>query len=177
MARQRIGGNKKVSKNMAEEDIILASLEEKPKVASKLFDNDKIAKPASQLTQVERDYYTVAYVLKSKYLTGTPNDTNIDSIKVIANFYQKYYENVFGVKCIDYNWYHFLKVMEGVMTYFQFTNFIDLADFICKSFVRFENVSKTLNLSEKVLSLSTYRQPWILDELDKPQTKRFEGFY
>lgn len=178
MARQRIGGNNNDENKVAtEESIILASLKERPKLTSKLFDTSSIKTPASQLSLMDRDYHTVAYVLKNRYQGSVSDETNIESIKVIGNFFQVHYKNVFGMKCIDYNWFNFLKVMEGVMTYFQFKDFIELADFICRSFVRFTEAKKSLNLTDKILTLSTFRQTWILDELENPSAQKFTGFY
>lgn len=176
MARQRIGGNRAGdNRKETEVDRIIDSLRIRPKVSTGLFGDMDI--PASRMKNEDVDYYNVATILRGKYTANEVTGITIDSIKVIANFYKVHYRNVFGVECIDYNWFHFLKVMEGVMTYFQFNDFIQLADFICKSFIRFNAVKKQLNLTEKQLSLSTYRQPWILDILDKESSQKFDGFY
>ena len=159
MARQRIGNSGK-PKNEIE-----LTFKDKPKTRSTLFKKDV----ATGLSRVEQDYFQIVEALNGKQFE--PN------MKQVSSFFIVQYEFIFNIKCIDYNWFNFSNTMKNVRTYLNIDSNIELCRFLAESFVKYENVRKRLNLTEKFITVSTFKRAWILDELEGKTGSKFEGFY
>jgi hypothetical protein len=159
VARQRIGNSGK-PKNEIE-----LSFKDKPKTRSTLFKKDV----ATGLSKVEQDYFQIVEALNGKQFE--PN------MKQVSSFFIVQYEFIFNIKCIDYNWFNFSNTMKNVRTYLNIESNIELCRFLAESFVKYENVRKKLNLTEKFITVSTFKRAWILDELEGKTGSKFEGFY
>lgn len=159
MARQRIGSSSS-SKNE-----IQLTFKERPKTRSSLFGKDV----STGLSKIEQDYFQIVEALNGKLFE--PN------MKQVSSFFIVQYEFIFEIKCIDYNWFNFSTTMKNVQQYLNLNSNIELCRFLAESFVKYEKVRKKLNLTEKVITVSTFKRAWILDELEGKIGSKFEGFY
>lgn len=159
MARQRIGSSGN-SKNEIE-----LTFKDKPKTRSSLFGKDI----ATGLSKVDQDYFQIVEALNGKQFE--PN------MKQVSSFFIVQYEFIFEIKCIDYNWFNFSNTMKKVQQYLNIDSNLELCRFLAESFVKYEKVRKKLNLTEKVITVSTFKRAWILDELEGKMGSKFEGFY
>lgn len=159
MARQRIGSSSS-SKNE-----IQLTFKERPKTRSSLFGKDV----STVLSKIEQDYFQIVEALNGKLFE--PN------MKQVSSFFIVQYEFIFNIKCIDYNWFNFSNTMKNVQQYLNLESNIELCRFLAESFVKYEKVRRRLNLTEKVITVSTFKRAWILDELEGKIGSKFEGFY
>lgn len=159
MARQRIGSSGN-SKNEIE-----LTFKDKPKTRSTLFGKDI----ATGLSKIDQDYFQIVDALNGKQFE--PN------MKQVSSFFIVQYEFIFRIKCIDYNWFNFSNTMKKVQQYLNIESNLELCRFLAESFVKYEKVRKKLNLTEKVITVSTFKRAWILDELEGKMGSKFEGFY
>lgn len=159
MARQRIG-----SSSSARNEIQL-TFKERPKTRSSLFRKDV----STGLSNIEQDYFQIVEALNGKLFE--PN------MKQVSSFFIVQYEFIFEIKCIDYNWFNFSTTMKRVQQYLNLDSNIELCRFLAESFVKYEKVRRRLNLTEKVITVSTFKRAWILDELEGKIGSKFEGFY
>lgn len=159
MARQRIGSSSS-SKNE-----IQLTFKERPKTRSSLFGKDV----STVLSKIEQDYFQIVEALNGKLFE--PN------MKQVSSFFIVQYEFIFNIKCIDYNWFNFSNTMKNVQQYLNLDSNIELCRFLAESFVKYEKVRRRLNLTEKVITVSTFKRAWILDELEGKIGSKFEGFY
>lgn len=159
MARQRIGSSGN-SKNEIE-----LTFKDKPKTRSTLFGKDI----ATGLSKIEQDYFQIV-----EALNGKPFEPNM---KQVSSFFIVQYEFIFEIECIDYNWFNFSNTMKKVQQYLNIDSNLELCRFLAESFVKYEKVRKKLNLTEKVITVSTFKRAWILDELEGKIGSKFEGFY
>lgn len=168
MARKVIGGEQVIPKKDNERKQMLDSLKNLSKPVKKvtLF-KTKLPK----LTQAETEYVSCV-----EALTNSANDVNI-SIRQVCSFFAVQYRNFYKSECLDYNYFNANKVFLNVKSELSFNSNYELLEFIALSFIRFENVKNTLNLTDKRLHVSTYRQAWILNELNGTPSQKFAGFY
>jgi hypothetical protein len=159
VARQRIGSSGRPKNQVA------LTFKERPKTRSTLFGKDVTA----GLSKVEQDYFQIVDALN-----GKPFEPNM---KQVSSFFIVQYEFNFNIKCIDYNWFNFSSTMKKVQDYLNIESNLELCRFLAESFVKYENVRKRLKLTEKFITVSTFKRAWILDELEGKSGQKFEGFY
>ena len=179
MARKVIGGTAVPKKETKDKDTIklLESLKDYKPNKVVLFKSK-----ASNLTSAQKQYVKCATILKN-VLTSEKKLTDFSEVGIgtVCSFFAVHYRNCFDMDCPGYNIFNSKQVFANVKKLLNFKSNNELLLFLAYSTVRFDRACIVLNLSSNVLTMSTFKQPWILDELalDSNSSKRnsFEGFY
>ena len=174
MARKVIGGNSSNKNKTNESEILLDSLQDLSSHASKkvkLFQT----KP-KPLTLSQKDYILCSEALHEK-LDRDNTHVNVTT-RQVCSFFSVQYEHVYGFRCVDFNIFNTQNVFENVKNVLNLDTNLDLLEFVALSFIRFDSASKNLNLRDDRLYVSTFKQPWILQELyEGSRSRKFSGFY
>ena len=125
---------------------------------------------ASSLPQKEQDYLIV-----TKEIQNMANGKEYQevTIKQLSHFFIIQYHFRFGIDCIDYNWFNFQNTMKKLKDYVECNSNTELALFIYESFE--QCIGRTFS-RENIITLSTYKRSWYVDEL-RGKKQRFDGFY
>ena len=124
----------------------------------------------SSLSKKEQDYLIVIKEIKN---LANGKDYQEISIKQLSHFFIVQYKFRFGIDCIDYNWFNFQNTMTKLKDYTEYTSWIELALFIYYSFEKC--LDRTFS-KEEVITLSTFKRRWLVDEL-RGKKEKFSGFY
>ena len=124
----------------------------------------------SSLSQRDQDYLIV---IKEIQNLSNGKDYQEISIKQLSHFFIVQYKFRFGIDCIDYNWFNFKNTMIKLKDYIECTSWIELALFIYYSFEKC--LDRTFS-KEEVITLSTFKRSWMVDEL-RGKKEKFSGFY
>lgn len=125
---------------------------------------------ASSLSQRDQDYLMVAAEIR-KFREGKSYQEI--SIKQLSHFFIIQYRFRFGIDCIDYNWFNFQSTMKKLKDYLNSESCTELGYFLYSSIEKCKDRSFS---REEVLTLSTFKRSWYLDELLDRKSK-FSGFY
>ena len=124
----------------------------------------------SSLSKKEQDYLIV---IKEIQNLANGKDYQEISIKQLSHFFIVQYKFRFGMDCIDYNWFNFQNTMTKLKDYAEYTSWIEVALFIYYSFEKC--LDRTFS-KEEVITLSTFKRSWMVDEL-RGKKEKFNGFY
>ena len=124
----------------------------------------------SSLSKKEQDYLIV---IKEIQNLANGKDYQEISIKQLSHFFIVQYKFRFGIDCIDYNWFNFQNTMKKLKDYAECTSWIELALFIYYSFEKC--LDRTFS-KEEVITLSSFKRSWMVDEL-RGKKEKFSGFY
>ena len=155
MGRTRLGG-KPSNKNG-----IALEFKKRPKSTSRLFGKEL----NSTLSKGEQDYFIVVDALQGKKVEPT--------LKQVGAFFAQQYRFIFNCDCIDYNWFNFQNTMKRLKDYAECKSWIEVALFIYSSFE--QCLDRTFS-KEELITLSTFKRSWLVDEL-KGKKQKFSGFY
>lgn len=124
----------------------------------------------SSLPQKDQDYLIV-----SKEIQNLANGKVYQeiSIKQLSHFFVIQYRFRFGMDCIDYNWFNFQNTMKKLKNYAECKSWTEVALFLYSSFE--QCIDRTFS-KEEVITLSTFKRSWLVDEL-RGKKEKFSGFY
>lgn len=174
MARQVIGGKEKKLDSSNECEKLVDSLRDLTRKAPKQVTLFKTKLP--KLSQAESEYIVCANALK-EFVKNRKYNTNL-TIRQVCSFFAVQYRLVYKIECIDYNYFYASRIFTNAREELSLASNLELLEFIALSFIRFDETKHTLNLSDDKLHVSTFKQAWILQELNNSSnTRRFAGFY
>ena len=124
----------------------------------------------SSLSQRDQDYLIVTKEIQN--LASGKAYQEI-SVKQLSHFFIVQYQFRFGSECIDYNWFNFQNTMKKLKDYAEYKSWIEVALFIYSSFE--QCLDRTFS-REEIITLSTFKRSWYVDEL-LGKSQKFSGFY
>ena len=124
----------------------------------------------SSLSQKDQDYLIVIQEIQN---LANGKEYREISIKQLSHFFIVQYRFRFGIDCIDYNWFNFQNTMKRLKDYAECKSWIEVALFIYSSFE--QCLDRTFS-KEELITLSTFKRSWLVDEL-KGKKQKFSGFY
>lgn len=125
---------------------------------------------AGSLPQSEQNYLIVSQAIQS--LSAGKEYQEI-TLKQLSHFFVIHYEFRFKTSCLDYNWFNFQETMKKLRGYLEADSWVAVAEFIYSSF---EKCIDRRFSREKILTLSSFKRSWYVEEL-LGKSGKFDGFY
>lgn len=164
--RGRIGSTSNSKQNFKEIDRVANSFKaiEAPSAQLTIFGNKSTALTPTQTKYNQAVYKIRRYLLQP--LSVVPDFTT----RELYCFYLHQFEHVYKCPPIDYNYFNVMKTFNFLQDALQLNDF-ELAVELAFWFVRYENVTKDLNI-ERQMTLSALKKLWVVEMLVHNDTKK-----